>query len=227
MKNVSARIASLVLLFCCGCAATRFDVQVSGLAAADAPLASEVALVPARPNVDSLEWSEFSEYLEHALSQEGFRPTSSQEAAETVVFVDYGISGPEQYEYTSQEPVFGQVGSSTTYQTTYNAYGGYGLQSTTTPEIGITHYRSQTNVGTRFHRFLDLTAFQRQADGTLSEEPLWQTRMRSSGTSGDLRRVFPVLVAAAQPYIGRSTGQTLTVTLKEKDRRVQDVIAKR
>ena len=55
------------------------------------------------------------------------------------------------------------------------------------------------------------------------EVQLWKTTVTSTGSSGDLRRVFPILVAASQQYIGKNTGQKVEVNLSEGDARVIEI----
>ena len=49
---------------------------------------------------------------------------------------------------------------------------------------------------------------------------VWRTTVTSSGSSGDLRRVFPILVAASKPYIGSNTENKIKVVLYENDSEV-------
>jgi hypothetical protein len=53
--------------------------------------------------------------------------------------------------------------------------------------------------------------------------PIWKTTVTSTGSSGDLRLVFPVLVAASVPYIGTNTGKKVDVTIKEDDKLVVQI----
>jgi hypothetical protein len=52
---------------------------------------------------------------------------------------------------------------------------------------------------------------------------LWKTSVISSGSSNDLRFIFPVLVAAAMPYIGTNTGRKIEVSLSESDKNVLEI----
>jgi len=52
---------------------------------------------------------------------------------------------------------------------------------------------------------------------------VWRTVVTSRGTSNDLREVFPVLVAASQPYISTNTGKQVKVILNENDRAVIEI----
>ena len=58
---------------------------------------------------------------------------------------------------------------------------------------------------------------------TEKEIQLWKTTVTSSGSSGDLRQVFPILVAAAKPHIGSNTGKKVKVILSEGDKRVTEI----
>ena len=53
--------------------------------------------------------------------------------------------------------------------------------------------------------------------------PLWTTAATSTGTSGDLDRVFPVLVVAVTPYIATETDDTVEVELQESDGRLLEI----
>lgn len=50
---------------------------------------------------------------------------------------------------------------------------------------------------------------------------LWETDIKSTGSSDDLREVFPVLVAAATPYIGENTGKSVRITLSDNSKEVK------
>ncbi len=154
---------------------------------------------------------------EHQQGQ-GWRPARAGEQPDFELVVDYGISGPEEYEYTTSSPAYGVVGETTNYSTGYDVYGNLQQVETKSPAYGITHYTSQTNVGVRYHRSMILVA-RRNGD----ETPVWQVKTRSSGYSHDLRLVFPYMVAAARPYLGRSTGQEVQVTLTENSEEIAEI----
>jgi hypothetical protein len=52
---------------------------------------------------------------------------------------------------------------------------------------------------------------------------VWRTTETSTGSSGDLRRVFPILVAGSGAYIGKNTGQNVEIILKENDKEVKKI----
>jgi hypothetical protein len=48
-------------------------------------------------------------------------------------------------------------------------------------------------------------------------EQIWRTEVLSTGSTGDLRMVFPALVAAATPYLGTSTTRQINAVLYPDD----------
>lgn len=77
---------------------------------------------------------------------------------------------------------------------------------------------------TSYFRFLVLDAVDlKEFRATAEVTPVWRTTVTSSGSSGDLRRVFPVLAAAASDHVGTNTGQAIRVDIYETDRRVKIV----
>lgn len=57
----------------------------------------------------------------------------------------------------------------------------------------------------------DLDAYKK--DNKLSQ--VWKTTVTSTGSSGDLRRVLPILVAVSKQYLGVNTGRKVEISLKE------------
>lgn len=81
------------------------------------------------------------------------------------------------------------------------------------------------SVPTFFTRTLGLLAMEppNMQPGMRPSE-LWRLTAVSSGYSGDLRSVFPYLVAAARPYLGKGTpAEAVDVTLVENDPTVNEV----
>ncbi len=92
------------------------------------------------------------------------------------------------------------------------------------PSYGITGYTTHIDSYTTFFRFIVLDAVD-LVEYNHSEKiiQVWKTTVTSRGSSGDLRRVFPVLMAAATPYIGTNTGKQVDVTLTEGDKAVSEI----
>ena len=235
MRACSSAITLLtaVLVGCPGCATTRFAVQVDSIAASDHHPGSRYVLLPGREEVaaNDLQYREFASYVERALQARDFKQTTSVEEADIAILLNYGLGEPQTTVYTYSLPVYGQTGGGTaTY--TGSAYGSGGYSHTTgtiyqQPTYGVVG--SQTNVGsvTTYLRYLileavDLTAYRKSQ----AIVPVWKTTITSTGTSGDLRRVLPVLVGAATEHFATDTGQQVNIELQESDSRVLKVKGK-
>lgn len=154
------------------------------------------------------------------LNAQGFTAASKADDADLAIFLSYGIGDPQTQQYTYSLPVWGQTGvsSAQTYGTA-TAYGNsasYSGTTTYTPSYGITGYSTHTGSVTTFFRHAQITGYDfkefRQSNKQLQ---LWRTTITSTGTSGDLREVFPVLIGAAVPYIATNTGKQISVQLTE------------
>lgn len=214
-----------------GCMGTRYQSSVNAFATSDARTRQVYILIPGNEDVEStdLEFQEFAGYLHRALEMEGFTKAASESDAEVVIVATYMIGDPQSHTYTYSVPHWGQTGysSATTYGTV-QTYGNYGTYSGTTyyqPKYGITGYSTGVGEIVTYTRVLHLAAFDAQsvrAESTPAE--VWRTTVVSTGTSGDLRQVFPYLVAAGRPYLGRATeGKAKVVELSENDRRVREL----
>ncbi len=223
MKTHCILILSSLGLASCGLGPTRFSVMVNSIADSNVEQRPSYVLLSGDEDVSesSLEFREYAGYVHRALQEQGFVLAEERSQAETAVFLTYGIGDPETRAYTYRVPTWGQTGisSSTTYGTvsTYGGYGSYSGTTTYTPSYGITGYTSHIGYSTTYFRFAEVTAFDILSFEGPESSPAWRTTIGSVGSSGDLRRVFPVMVGAAMQYFGGNTGQVVEVTLREGD----------
>lgn len=107
---------------------------------------------------------------------------------------------------------------------TYGGIGTYSGTTTYTPTYGITGSTTDSGTYTTYQRFLVLDALDLpEYRQTKKEVELWKTTITSTGSSGDLRRVFPYMVTASMPHIGTNTGQQVKVILMENDPAVMNL----
>ena len=205
-----------------------FIVNVDALSVPEAATAQKYVLLPGAEDIspEGLRFKEFCVYLDRALASKGFVPAEGLDTADVAIFVSYAIGDPKEHVYSYSIPHFGQTGvsSSTTYGTV-QSYGNYGTFSGTTtyrPSYGITGYSSHVGTHVTYTRSLsvvacDLAAYRRENKVT----ELWRVQAVSTGSSGDLRLVFPILVAAVRPHLAESTNKkSITVTFRENDEEV-------
>jgi hypothetical protein len=144
------------------------------------------------------------------------------------IVLSYGIGDPETTQYSYSLPVWGQTGvsSARTYgtATTYGNTSYYSGSTTYTPSYGVTGYTSHVGAQTTYFRHALITGYDLKAfKETEKQVQLWRTTVTSTGSSGDLRRVFPVLIGAAIPYLATNTGKQVPVQLYENDQIVRIV----
>ena len=188
-------VALLLVISLSGCVSvpTSFIVEIDSIATPDSGKKTYVIL-PAKKDMvgGELVFQEYARYLKQVLSAHGYREASDPEQAEIAVMLAYGIAA-------------GSMGSGTRLHR--DAEGNVTGASTK----NITGYA----------RLIIIRAYDyKKYKESKTEVQLWQTTIESNGSSGDLRRVFPVLIAASQPYIGTNTGKKVMVTLSEDDSRV-------
>lgn len=217
-----------------GCATTErglyYEVMVDAISASEiGPTAGQrYVLVPADEDVsaDNLKFKEFARYAHRALGSRGYTPVEHIEDAHVVITLAYGISDPQVHQETVAVPTWGQTGvsSSSTYGT-ISPYGSFSATTTHTTTYGVTGYRQATRTRVDFIRYVVLTAFERGIDsgGSPDFKSIWQTSASSIGTTSDLRRAVPALVAAARPYLGADTGKRVRMTIHERDAAVLEV----
>jgi hypothetical protein len=227
-------VASLVL----ACSSTqsfnptpKFSVNVDGLRDPSAPARTRYVLIPAIQNVreSDLQFKEFSGYLRNALTSKGFQEAASPQEADVAILVVYGIVGePKAISYSYSIPVFGLTGGGTaTYSGSTQGPGGSSISSGTIhqpAQFGVVGVRSDTSTVTTYFRFLTLEAIDLAAyRKSQTVVPVWKTNITSTGSSGDLRLVFPIMLGAAADHLGSNTGRQVVVELSDEDVRVRRV----
>lgn len=218
-------LAALVLS---GCAPMQpqFSVRVDSISGGAVDKNSYILLPGDKDTkAEDLQFKEYAAYVNRALIKQGFTPAESFEKANIAIFLMYGIGDPKEHQYSYSIPTWGQTGVSSSYTTgTISSYGGYGSYSgstTYTPTYGVTGSTTHTGSYITYFRFMVLDAVDLdEYKKSKKEVQLWKTTVTSSGSSGDLRLVFPILVAASQQYVGKNTGQKVEVDLYEDDERV-------
>lgn len=224
------RLLSLAILF--SSCAPQFRVNVSSYGNETFSDDKNYMLVPSDSTiyVYSLEFQEYTNYLKRVLKSRGYYYVEDPKVTNVVIFINYGISDPVTYEKLVSKPVRGKTGVSST-TTTGNAYVNpysntitYSQKTQNNPSYGVIGYRSYTKTETYYLRFLHLTAFDFDYFTEYGEQKtIWETEVTSTGSSGDLRKVFPILVGASANYFGKNSGEKIEIRLYENDSRVIEV----
>ena len=229
MKNF---IFSFVLLIIQGCAiGPNYTVYVDSISSPDASNKKSYLILPSVDGVEAndLQYKEYENYVDRALAARGFVKTTDFNKADLAIFLGYGIGDPKTYQYSYSIPTWGQTGvSSSTTTGTINSYGNsstYTGTTTYTPSYGITGSTNYTGTRTSYFRYMVINAFDLDVYRKNKEMiNIWKTTVTSSGSSGDLRQVFPVLVGASKELIATNTGRRVGISIQGNDDRVLEVM---
>lgn len=211
-------------LFLAGCNTTQ--VTVDSLAKPDAENAISYQLRNRNPLVadDSLRYKEAADFVKTALSGKGMYEAPPNVTPDMVVDLDFGIGPPETKLEIISEPVYVEVPGRTRIETRPVRDPRTGqivhitvtVQDPSTTEFaGFREYEVQTTV---YEKYLRLTA-RENAEASEGRPPseIWTVDVTSEGTSRDLRKNLPVLVAASIDYIGKDSQGQQTIKLTDKD----------
>jgi hypothetical protein len=204
----------------------RYAVDIDSINSPGAEAKNRYVLMPGEEGVNSenLQFKEFSAYVDRALASKGFTKVDDINNADISVYLSYGIGDPQEHEFAYSFPVWGEIGYITSYRYVRVYPNTYRTFLTYTPVFGIIDNDVHTGSYTTYKRFLILDAADLAASKTAGKSiQLWQTSVTSTGTSGDLRLAFPVLLAAAKDYIGANTGKKVQVILRNDDKRVLEI----
>lgn len=226
-------LIAAVLLSCCVTAQpTRiiFISSVSALARSDAQEKRKFLLLPGEEGVAEmdLQFLEYAGYVRRLLGETGFVPASSVDDADAIVFLSYGIGDPKEHVYSYSVPVWGQTGVSSSYTTgTVSTNGSYSGSTTYVPTYGVTGHSSHVGTYTTYTRFMRVAAFDaREYVKSQKLIQVWTTTVVSTGSSGDLRRVFPYMAAACRRLVSVSTPESVKISVPEGDPYVEWLLAK-
>lgn len=212
----------LVIVTHIGCASATFVVDVSSITTSNHS-GKKVFVVPGNNvAINDIQFIEFSGYIKKALVKKGFTVVDSIDESDQVVLLGYAISGPQSY--TENIPLFGPTGvkSSSTFGH-INSSGNYYSSTMYDYNYGITGIKQIERI--YYTRTIVLIAYDWQLFKKKKiEKQLWKTDIVSTGSSDDLRYVFPYMIVAAEKYIGTNTKKAVTVEISEYDRRVKEYV---
>lgn len=199
-----------------------FVVQVDAIAPPQAEIKKTYLLVSEDDAVDprSLQFQEFASYVQRALRIQGFVPAQTAKEANIKIGLAYGISEPLHETISYDIPLRGDTGvlESSETKTAVSKTGEVVSTTTYRTATAIIGYRTATKTTTTFNSFVELVGFDSKTpSANAGANALWRIRMSNTGATGDIRQLFPSLLAAGTPYIGNSTGRKMDVVIREDD----------
>lgn len=227
MKNLLI-IIFIAVIFLAGCRTQiKYAIEIDSISSPAAESKKTYILLSGVKEINKtdLQFIEYANYVDAALASRGFIKAQDKEKADVAIFLIYGIGNPQENTYNYSLPIIGQTGvsSSTTYGN-INTFGNtstYSGSTFYTPTYGVTGHVPVSRSYVTYFRYLILDAIDLDSyKQTQQMNQLWQTTVTSTGSSGDLRIVLPILVAASQKYMGVNTGKKIYIKLS-RDRVVE------
>jgi hypothetical protein len=224
-------ITALWLAATLGCA-SRLTVQVDAIVNKAFPIEKKTYMLrSAMQNVSSsdLYFMEYSRYVQKALHEQGYQKAQKPDQAAMTIFFSYGMSPGRQVHQTYTRPVYGTVGGHS-IDVTVTESDADGEKTKTTKTVQVPHRtevvgferRTQSYTLYTAHMVLEAKA-QSETNATDDEgsHRLWKTVVSTTDKLNDLRRLMPIMIGAAAPYLGQDTGQVITVKMTEDDMRAE------
>jgi len=152
----------------------------------------------------SLRFQQQAETLRELLNSKGYTPVTDAYAAQQIIYFDYGIEKVKEEIESYSEPdiTFGM-----SWGFPYGYYGRHYHPYNNFWYGGQTTYRK---VYSYYNRYITLLSKDSQG------KELWRVDVSSIGESKNLRKIVPMLLEAAEEYIGTNTKEPIKMVLKEK-----------
>lgn len=201
-----------ILLLSSACATSKgtyYEVTVDALSARKTEQKS-VTVLPgtAAIKADGLRYKNYARMVENALSERNFKVMRDGEDSDLVVGVYYEVERDKDQD-TFKLPAYHYDAKTKTLA---------GEQGSKSRIVNFSSPKQYIALHDRFVRLIAITAI-----NPADNDVVWETVIYSRGTNDELNKVFPVLMAAATPYLGTSTGGRKKVEIYDSDNRVKAI----
>ena len=201
-----------VLIFSTGCSITpKYRVSIDAITAENisiAPSSYEIKALDDKKDVNTLIFQQHSQKLAQVLQQQGYAPTQGEVATQSIYF-DYGIEKVNEETETYSEPYISfhmgyRYGYGGYYSPFYSPFYGTGFGG---------RYNTYSKTHIYYNRYVTLLAKDQ------SNKELWRVDVSSVGESKNLKKIIPILLEAATPYIGTNTAEPIHLVIKDKPKK--------
>lgn len=245
MKRIPlTMLGSLALGTCLSGCSTLYKVDVYAESRVGGDTVGNYVIIPADADyqLGTPEFENLASLLDAALSQHGYKrqPKDKWQDAELAIYVSSDISEPGLAYRQTMSPVY----EAPDYEgaPARAAVRNSGSQNTSTPpppppppqddilvgyeKMGFAHEiyaKSLRVVAVDLQQYLGDIA----VEGASAAKPtvIWSVDVESTGSPKDMQEVLPVLIAAGQPYFGKTIDDVVRIRLADNDRRVKALSA--
>ncbi len=205
-----------------GCATSRYDVKVDAISKPTPAATQSYKLKSKDPRLgeENLRYREAAEYVKTALSGKGLYEAPSEEKADMIVELDYGMDAPRTKAERVSVPVYAQVGGGVRYEsvpvtdsrgnTSYRTVAVY-----EPPRSELVSYDNVIRQVAIYEKYLKITARENKASSEGRPPPeLWSIHASAEDESKDLRKYLPIMASATIDYIGQDSSSQQVVKVR-------------
>ncbi len=224
MNRFALILCAAPVVFLGGCATPGLPVKVDAIAkASPTPGQNQSFRLKSkdpRLGEENLRYKEAADFVRTALSSKGLYEAPSEERADMIVELDYGMEAPRAKMERVSVPVYSQVGGSVRYESVpvTDSRGNVSQRTVAVydpPRNELMGYDEQPRLVTIYEKYLKITARENKpaAEGRPPAE-LWSIHASAEDESKDLRKYLPIMASATMDYIGADTSSQKIVRVK-------------
>ena len=169
---------------------------------------------------ENLRYREAAEFVKTALSGKGLYEAPSEDRADMIVELDYGMDAPRAKMERVSVPVYAQVGGGVRYDSV-PVTDARGITSYRTvpvyeaPRSELIGYDDMPRLVNLYEKYLKITARENKSasEGRPPAE-LWSIHASAEDESKDLRKYLPIMASATVDYIGQDSSSQKIVKVR-------------
>jgi hypothetical protein len=207
-----------------GCSTSTYKVKVDAITKADAVKsdAQSYRIKSKNPSVgeENLRYKEAADYVKTALSGKGLYEADSEDKADMIVELDYGMEAPRTKIERVSVPVYAQVGGGVRYDQVpvTDARGNTTMRTVAVyepPRNELVGYDNVPKQVTIYEKYLRISARENKvaSEGRPPAE-LWSVQASAEDESKDLRKYLPIMASATMDLIGQDSTNQKEIKVK-------------
>jgi hypothetical protein len=177
------------------------------------------AFLPSKEQTGSLEYASYCEKVSASLKAYGWTYVEKpSDAADYLIYLEYAVDNGETI--SGVIPIFGQTGGGTTHssgtvRTNYGTSASY--SGTTTAPMTFGQTGSVPYSRKEYSRQFILTVIDRAKSSDESIVKVFEGRVRSSGSTGEISAIMPALIEAMFKNFPGMNGKTSKISIPFKN----------
>jgi len=200
----------LIHLILTGCSPiiNKYRVTIDAITNPDSsiqPSSYTIKALGSNTDKDSLRFKRQSQYLVKLLNKKGYTQSTQESLAQQIIYFDYGIEKIKEDRVSYSEPAV-SFGVSWGYPFGYYRHRYHPFWH----NVGYSSYRTYNRTYRLFNRYIVISAKNQK------NREMWRVDVSSIGESDNLKKIIPLLIEVAEPYIGKDTDKPVRVVVEEK-----------